>query len=150
MKLAANVSSLSTHLFLEFIAVNYRILRGLKNSLKSKDGWINFSIGIRTKDASVIRRCSLKMATSRAPPRIPAQVDGQIILEETYSFCKEVATSVPSELMKMVMTNRVVMQGDLSYILLFNFVVSQVLYKMHVHMLEKARLANSPEARPVW
>ncbi len=145
MKLAANVSSLSTHLFLEFIALNYRIRPGLKNSLKSKDGWINFSIGIRTKDASVDKAVQFENGNIRVLPRIPAQVDGQIILEDE-SVLKEVATSVPSELMKMVMTNRVVMQGDLSYILLFNFVVSQVLYKMHVHMLEKARLANSPSA----
>jgi len=144
MKLAPNISSLSTHLFLEFIALNYRIRPGLKNSLRSKDGWNNFTIGVRTKDDSVQAAVRFKDGNLKVLPRIPAQVDGQLILEDE-AVLKAVATSAPNELMKMVMTNRVVLQGDLSYIQLFNFVLSQVLYKMHVHMLEKARLENSPQ-----
>ncbi|HMT19956.1 MAG TPA: formate acetyltransferase, partial [Promineifilum sp.] len=108
-----SIGNLGTHLFLDFIALNYRIRPSLKSSLKSKDGWINFSIGIRTKNDSVNRAVRFENGNIKVLPHIPDRVDGQIILDDE-AVLLEVATSVPSELMKMVMTNRVVMQGDLS------------------------------------
>ena len=140
-----SIGNLGTHLFLDFIALNYRIRPSLKSSLRSKDGWINFSIGIRTRNDSVNRAVQFENGNIKVLSHIPDRVDGQITLDNE-AVLLEVATSVPSELMKMVMTNRVVMQGDLSYILLFNFIISQVMYKMHVRMLEKARQENRPDA----
>ena len=125
-------------LFLKAFAVNVMFRPGLKPYLKSDDGWIDFSIGIRTENRSVALAVLFQAGKVTVLNRLPKTTDCALIFKDD-AVMKKVAMSPPNELMNFIMTNQVIPEGNLAYIQVFSFFLSLVLKPLHIHMLKKEK-----------
>ncbi|MBU0993937.1 MAG: formate acetyltransferase [Proteobacteria bacterium] len=126
------------HLFLQFLAANYNFRPSFRKYLKSEEGWINFTLGIRTENRTVAQAIQFKDGKARVLSKIPDRTDSALIFKDD-SIIKKVAGSPPNELMNYIMTNQVIPEGNLAYTQLFSFYLSLLLKNQHIRLLKKAK-----------
>ncbi len=59
------------NLFFRFFAFNFNVRPSLNKYLKSDDGWINFTFGIKTENASVEQAIAFESGKIRVLKKIP-------------------------------------------------------------------------------
>ena len=119
-----------THIVLRLMAFQFNVRPSLRRYLKGSEGWINFSVGIVTKTDSVKQAVEFKNGRVRVLKEIPHDVDVILNLADD-SVLKEMATNTPNEMLNLILKNRIVLDGNLAVLQLFNFLLSLVLGKVH-------------------
>lgn len=130
------VSNFLTSLFLRFLAVNFNVRKSLARYLKSADGWMDFTFGIRTENGSVEQALIFKGGQVRVSGRIPEKPDAELIFKDEQAL-KEAATEPPNRLMLALMENRMVTRGNIGYLQLVNFYLSLLLKPLQIAKLKK-------------
>lgn len=124
------------NLFLRFLALNFNIRPSLNKYLKSDDGWLNFTFGIKTENGSVEQAIRFENGKVRVLKDMPKQLDSQLIFVDENAL-KEAATQPPNRLMLALMENRMITQGNIGYLQLINFYLSLFLKYIQVAKLTK-------------
>ena len=125
-----------TRVLLRLMAFQFNVRPSLRKYMKGKDGWINFSVGLKTENDSVEQAIVFDNGRVRVLKTIPSDVDVTMHLANN-SVLKEMATSTPNEMLNLILKNRMVLDGNLAVLQLFNFYLSLMLGKVHLKKLKK-------------
>jgi len=123
-------------LFLSFFALNYNLRPGLRRYLRSDDGPIDFTFGIKTENGSVEQAVGFQGGRVRVLRDIPRKLDAQLIFADENAL-KEAAIQPPNKLMAALMENRMVTHGNLGYLQLMNFYLSLLLKPIQIAKLRQ-------------
>lgn len=127
-----------THILLQTLAFQFSMRPSLKKYLKGVDGWINFIIGFKTNSGSVNQGISFQDGKVKVLRSVPDNAD--LVL----SFINEDALIElfrlpPNEALNLVLKNKIVLEGSLAYLQVFNFYVSLIMGNKHQKMLSKSQ-----------
>jgi formate C-acetyltransferase len=124
------------NLFFKFFAFNFNKRPSLNKYLKSDDGWLNFTFGIKTENGSVEQAIRFENGKVAVLKNMPDKFDSQLIFLDENAV-KEAATQPPNKLMLALMENRMVTRGNLGYLQLINFYLSLLLKQIQIAKLKK-------------
>jgi len=117
----------STHLLLKVLlklmAVNFNWRGSKRKYLKSDQGWVNFVVGVRTKNWSVELAVRFLEGKVKVFSKIPENPDSVFIFEDE-SVIKEIMADSGAMLVK-VLHNKLIIEGNLNYPLIFGYYLSQ-------------------------
>ncbi|MFH2066524.1 MAG: pyruvate formate lyase family protein [Pseudomonadota bacterium] len=147
----------ATHLLvkalLHLLTIHYNVRPSLKKYLKSDQGWINFSIGIRTENHSMETGVRFHDGHVRVLPAIPDHCDVTLIFA-TDTAARKLLSATPTEQIFMLMKSEFRSIGNASYMNLFFFYLSLLLHKKQKKLMRKERkteqkglAAASPHAK---
>ncbi|MBM3173440.1 MAG: formate acetyltransferase [Chloroflexi bacterium] len=131
-------SNVTIKVVLFLMATLYNLKPSLKKYLKSTEGWINFSVGIRTESGSIEQAIIFNNGKVRLSGKIPTDVSVSMAFVDD-NAAKDMLSATPNEAMNMLLRNRMRMDGNLGYIQLFLFLVSQLTGKKNYKAQEKEK-----------
>jgi len=129
-------ANILANLFLKFVAFNFNNRSSLNKYLKSDDGWLNFTFGIKTENGSVEQAVSIENGKIRVLKKMPDKFNAQLIFKDEDAL-KEAATQPPNRLMLALMENRMITHGNLGYLQLINLYLSLLLKQIQIAKLKK-------------
>ncbi len=121
---------------LKLMALNFNKRSRLKAYMKDGDGWINFSVGIQTETGTVSHAIRFHNGRVTVSRQIPEAVDVRLRFADDDALGRMLRIT-PNEMLTMILHNRMVLDGNLAALQLFNFYISLLLGKKHRRMLEK-------------
>lgn len=138
-----------SHILLQLMALLFNRRAKLNKYLKGVDGWINFKIGFQT-DTESIRQAAVffngKMSVIR---KIPQDVDVILRFSDEKALL-EMLQVTPNEVLGLILKNRMILDGNLAYLQLFNYYVSLLMGSKHQKMTEKAHQADILERKKCY
>jgi len=140
MKPAAVTSSLNliTHLGLRAVAFAFNHSRSLRSRMQCSDGWINFSVGICTDNGNIAQSISFKDGRVTVAHGVNGGSDVVLKTKDNASF-KELVSAPPSEVLNMMLRNRLTIEGNVACLQLFIYYLSLLSGRIHAKTIEKAR-----------
>ncbi|HDP80662.1 MAG TPA: formate acetyltransferase, partial [Spirochaetes bacterium] len=126
------------NLLMRLVSLNFNHRPGLNRYLKSKDGWINFTVGIRTDSGSVGCGVAFRDGRVSVEGRMPGAPDVTLVFDSDRSLMKLLGAT-PTEQVYMFLKSQLRSEGNASYMNLFLFLVSLLLNKKQKKQMEKER-----------
>ena len=123
---------------LRMLAVNLNLRPSLNSYLKSDQGWVNFSVGIRTESRSVETAIRFLNGRALVSGAIPQNPDITLIFKNDQSV-RRLLSATPTEQIFMIMRSELRTEGNGSYMGLFFFLLSLLLGKKQIKLMEKER-----------
>jgi len=141
----ATATQLLVNGLLKVLAFQFNNRRKLNRYLAGDDGWLNFSVGLRTEDNAV--RAGLRFHDGRVTvlTTLPESIDTVMIFAHA-SVMMEMLRATPNEVLVLLMHNKIRTQGNFSYLGLFNFYLSLVTGSVH-RAMEKHRQVREKSLR---
>jgi len=128
------------HGLLRLMAANYRWRPRLREYLKSRDGWMNFTVGVRTRNDSVRQSIHFFDGAARVRREIPDDADC-VLQFKNDAVVKKMLNLAPEEVMNLLLQNELSLRGNLSTLSKFNFLLSVLLEKKHRRLRTRRRVA---------
>jgi len=123
---------------LRVFAANFNLRPGLNKYLKSDQGWINFTLGIKTESGSVETAVIFNNGKIRVSKTIPKHVDTMLTFYSDEMVIK-LLSATPTEQIFMVLKGQVSPKGNQSYLNLFFFFLSVLMHSKQKKLMEKER-----------
>lgn len=98
---------------------------------------MNFAVGFKTETESVEQAIIFDNGRVKVSRKIPNDAD-VIMRFINDATLKEMLRITPNEVLNLILKNKLILEGNLAYLQLFNFYVSLLMGKKHQKMLEKA------------
>jgi len=142
-----------THLALKLMALQFNLRPTLKEKLKhtalpagqlsagsggSAFDWLNFTVGIKTKIGSVEQYIRFHGGRVTALGTRPETVDITLTAADDKAL-KELALTPPSDMLNLILKNRITLEGNLAYLQLFNYCISLVMGGIHEKMAARTQ-----------
>ena len=125
-----------TYILLSLMALLFNRRSSLRRYLKCADGFINFTVGFATEDGAVNRAISFRDGRARALRRIPDGADVILRFRDKGTIMTMLGIT-PNEMLILILHNKMILEGNIAYLQLFNFYTSQLLWKKHRRMLRR-------------
>lgn len=109
--------------FLKFIAFNFNNRKSLNRYLKTKDGYLNFSIGLRTEDNTVCHGISFINGKVTVTRTIAPDAKAVLIFKDD-TAARRLLLGTPTDVIYMMLKSDVRIEGSLSYANIFSFFIS--------------------------
>lgn len=141
---------------LHFFAFEFTKVKKNQEYLKSKDGWINFSIGLTTENGEVAQSIWFKDGKAKVKSSVEG-VDTKLILQDV-GVLAQLASLPPNEVLNLMLKNKMASSGNMSYLELFNLMISVLMKdkqikQMHAQIEERAEtgreMSDDPDAERV-
>lgn len=136
---------------LRLMAASFNHRPSLKEQTRSNGSWIDFSVGFRTEANTVEQSIRFLDGNVSVKGSIPPETDVTMIFKDD-SVVKEMLSLPPNEVLNLLLKSRFRLQGNLSYMNLFNYYLSLLMAKKHRKMIAKAKAEaveqRAKEARP--
>jgi ketol-acid reductoisomerase len=97
-----------THFALWMMAAQFNLRPSLKKSLKSRDGWTNFTIGMRTASGNVNQAIVFANGRVTVLNHIPENADAIMHFVDD-RVLKEVVRITPNEMLNLVLKNKIIL-----------------------------------------
>jgi formate C-acetyltransferase len=144
------VFNISTHALLSAFAFGYNYVPGYRKFLKDGQGqWINFSVGIKTYDNSIVQALIFKDGYISVSTVIPRDADVILSAKDSHVL-KEMLTVPPNEVLIMILRNRLIAEGNLAFLELFNYYLSIMLSRFQIKALENARISDQNYSKSLF
>ncbi|GAB1475275.1 hypothetical protein MASR2M70_01070 [Bacillota bacterium] len=131
------VAGIGVRAALGFMAFSFNNFERYRKYLRSKDGWNNFSIGLKTENDSV--GATIEFRDGKAFTRKGADnTTAQMILENE-SALMSMATLPPNEINNLILKSKLIIKGNYVYISYFNFLMSVILKNKQIKQLRAQR-----------
>lgn len=131
-----NMADVITHIALQTMAFHFNYLPGFRKYLESDDGWINFSLGMRTEQGNVRQCIIFRDGRVRVSSDIPKDVDTEMVFSDNGTL-KDMASLPPNEVLNLVLKNRLIVRGNLVFAQLFSFFVTLFVKGKIINMMKK-------------
>ncbi|MBI5062975.1 MAG: pyruvate formate lyase family protein, partial [Desulfatitalea sp.] len=131
---------------LRTLALNFNLRPGLNRYLKSDQGWIDFTVGLRTESRSVEAAVRFQEGKVRVLPAMPPQCDVQMIFRSD-RMVRKLLGATPTEQIFMLMKSELRSLGNVTYLNLFSFYLSLLLRKKQLKMMAKEQKTLQQERR---
>ena len=138
-----NVADIATHLLLQTMAFHFNLFPRFRKYLTSDDGWINFSLGMRTETNTVEQCISFEDGKVRVNGGIPENVDVEMIFQDN-AVLKSMTELPPNEVLNLILKNKLTLKGNLAYAQLFNFFISLFMKGKQIKMMQSQAVQNVP------
>jgi pyruvate formate-lyase/glycerol dehydratase family glycyl radical enzyme len=132
-------TNLLVNMLLHLMATSFNRRPSLRKYLASDEGWLNFTVGIRTETGSVENTISFKDGKVTVDRRIPDKTDVMVIFASD-SALKKLLTATTTEQVYMLLKSEMRTEGKQTYLLMFLFFVSVLMHNQQIKGLEKERL----------
>jgi formate C-acetyltransferase len=146
-------TNLLIHAFLRFVAASFNHRASLKKYLKGADGWLNFSVGMRTESGSVECGIAFREGKVSVSGAIPADAGATVVFQGD-AAARRLLTGTPTDQIYMLLTSEMRIEGSVMYLNLLSFFLSLVFSGTQIGAMEKERrkdrkklLKESPRAR---
>lgn len=126
-----------THMVLRFMAAQFNLRPSLRKYMQSRDGWINVGIGFKSRTGSVEQAIIFKNGRVRVFGAIPDGVDVTLIFMDDHVL-KEMARSTPNEILNLILKNKLVLDGNLAALQLFNYYIALIMGGIHQKMIDRS------------
>ncbi|HNV47882.1 MAG TPA: pyruvate formate lyase family protein [Spirochaetota bacterium] len=152
-KSGKSTTGLIMRAFLRFVAANLNRRASLRRYLACADGWLDFSVGMRTESGSV--ECGIvgRDGVVTASGRVPDDADAVVVFR-TDAAARRLLTGTPTDQIYMLLTSEMRVEGSIMYLNLLSFFLSLVFGRMQRSAMERERrtdrkklLRKSPRAR---
>ncbi len=111
---------------LKILAANVNLRPGIRKYLRSIDGWIDFTLGIKTINDSVNRAIAFRNGKATVLDHIPENSDCRLVFTDEATL-RDMISLPPNEVMNLLLKNRLITEGNMSYLGIFNFILSVLL-----------------------
>ena len=121
-KLTGIIANNLANVVLKFMGAVFSNVKSKQEFLKTKDGWMNFSIGLTTEDGAV--KQSIRFMGGKA--KVEASIEGVdtlLTLQDT-SVLAQLATLPPNEVLNLMLKNKMSSSGNMAYLEYFNLLIS--------------------------
>jgi len=136
----------ATHLLvsvlLRLLATSFNLRPSLKKFLRCDQGWINFTISIRTENNSIETTVVFKEGRVNVIKGVSANADTTLIFN-TDKTVRKLLGATPTEQVFMLMKSELRTVGNTSYMNLFFFYLSLLLNKKQIKMMQKERTSQA-------
>ncbi len=138
------VANTATHLLLQTMAFHFNLFPRLRKYLVSEDGWINFSLGMRTETDTVQQCITFQDGHVSVKGKIPEDVDVEMIFQDN-AVLKNMTELPPNEVLNLILKNKLTLKGNLAYAQVFNFFISLFMKGKQIKMMQRqaARSASA-------
>jgi len=109
-----DIADIITHMALRTMALHFNYLPKFRKYLRTDDGWINFSLGMRTEQGNVRQCITFKDGKVRVHGDIPVNVDTEMVFFDNGTL-KDMASLPPSEVLNLILKNKLIVRGNLVY-----------------------------------
>jgi hypothetical protein len=144
--MSARTTDLALNGLLRLMAANYNHRKSLKEYLRGNGGWIDFSVGFRTEDRGVEEAILFEGGKVKVTRNIPADCDVSMVFRGE-DVLREMLRLPPGEVFNLLLKNKARVEGNMSYLNLFNLYISLVLGGFHRRMIEKQKAENAARRR---
>ena len=125
---------------LQLMAFSFTRIPKYNKYLKTDQGWLNFSVGLRTENDSVAQTIIFKDGKARAIKGIPDDVSVELTLVDEQAL-KQMAILPPNEILLLLLKNKMVTRGNMTYLQIFNFFISVLLLNKQIGQINKQKTA---------
>ena len=152
-KVSGAIANRLANAVLQFFAFEFSKVKKNQEYLKTKDGWINFSIGLTTEDGAVAQSIWFQGGNAKVRNNIDG-VDTKLILQDT-GVLAQLASLPPNEVLNLMLKNKMASSGNMSYLELFNLLISVLMKdkqvkQMHAQIEEREttgrEMTDDPDA----
>ncbi len=137
-------------ILLKLMAANVNLRPGIRKYLRSVDGWIDFTVGIRTVNNSVNKSISFKNGKAKVHDGIPYDADCSLVFTDEETL-RQMINLPPNEVLNLLLKNRMITQGNMCYLQVFNFLISvlmknkQISTMLRSQEIEKVKKAEAKQ-----
>ncbi len=129
---------------LRVFAANFNLRPKLNQYLKSDQGWINFSLGIKTESGAVQSAVIFSNGKVTVSKKMPEYVDTMLTFHSEDAVLK-LLSATPTEQIFMVLKGQLSPTGNQSYLNLFFFLLSLLMHTQQKKQMEKERKTAKKE-----
>lgn len=148
-----SLTALLMKMLLRVVAASFNLRRSFRKYLKTSEGWIDLTVGLRTESRSV--ECAIRFKDGRVSVEgnIPEKTDVTIVFRSD-EVVKKLLAATPSDQIFMLLKSEMRVEGSIMYLNLFFFLLSVLMNKKQIQQLEKEKIISqenevkkSPHAR---
>ena len=148
-----SLTALLMKMLLRVVAASFNLRRSFRKYLKTSEGWIDLTVGLRTESRSV--ECAIRFKDGRVSVEgnIPEKTDVTIVFRSD-EVVKKLLAATPSDQIFMLLKSEMRVEGSMMYLNLFFFLLSVLMNKKQIQQLEKEKIISqenevkkSPHAR---
>ncbi len=121
---------------LRLMGLVFRLRPKYRAWLKGVDGWMDFTVGIRTRDDSVRQHVRFQNGRVKAGRGIPDDADAILSFKDA-DLVSRMLEITPEEVMDLMLQNQLSISGNLTVVNKFNFFLSLLLQNKHRAMRKK-------------
>ena len=139
---------------LRLMAANFNLRPSIRESMRCNGSWVDFTVGLRTEQDTVEQAIRFREGKATVLRHIPAEVDVTMIMADD-SVVKELLSATPNETLNMLLKSKLRLEGNLSYISLFNYYIATLMAKTNARRNSKIkeddaamRLSEAPRVDP--
>ncbi len=131
-------TSLIVYLFLKFIAVNFNRRKSLNRYLKTNEGFLNFTIGLRTEDSKFAY--SIDFINGRVSvSKTIAQNSEAVLIFKNDEAALKLLLGTPTDIIYMLLKSDVRIEGSITYSNIFSFFISLLFNNVQKRAMKKER-----------
>lgn len=132
------LANFATAKALQFMAFSFNRIPKYRKYLKTDQGWLDFSVGLRTENYGVSQTIIFKDGKVKAIKGVPDNTSVELILMDEQTL-KQMATLPPNEILILLLKNKMVTRGSMTYLQIFNFFISLLLQKKQIGQIKKQK-----------
>lgn len=125
---------------LQLMAFSFNHIPKYRRYLKTDQGWLNFSVGLRTENHSVAQTIVFKDGKVKVNKGVPDNVSIELTLMDEETL-KQMATLPPNEILNLLLKNKMVTRGSMVYLQIFNFFISLLMRNKQIGQINKQKAA---------
>jgi pyruvate formate-lyase/glycerol dehydratase family glycyl radical enzyme len=148
-----SLTALLMKILLRIVAASFNLRPSFRKYLKTSEGWIDLTVGLRTESRSVECAIRFKDGRVRVLRDIPEKTQVTIVFKSD-GVVKKLLAATPSDQIFMLLKSEMRVEGSMMYLNLFFFLLSILMSKKQILQLEKERIISqeseikkSPHAR---
>ena len=148
-----SLTALLLKIILRIVAASFNLRPSFRKYLKTSEGWIDLTVGLRTESRSVECAIRFKDGRVRVLRDIPEKTQVTIVFKSD-GVVKKLLAATPSDQIFMLLKSEMRVEGSMMYLNLFFFLLSILMSKKQILQLEKERIISqeseikkSPHAR---
>ena len=126
------------------MATMYTRRPALREKLRTADGWIDMTAGIRTRSGSVSTAIRFRDGRAKALGRVPADVDVTLVFKSDTQV-RRFLTATSTEQVYMILRNDFYSEGNSSYLNLFVYLISVLMSSQQIKGMDKEKVADKAE-----
>jgi formate C-acetyltransferase len=131
-------TNLLAHALSRVFALQFNLRSRYGRLLRTTDGWLNFSIALRTEDYRLAVTLHFENGRVRVAGGVAARADTTLIYSDL-AFAREMLRLTPNELLLSLLKSRMRIEGNMSTMSLFNFLLAQLLDDQQKRIVDSRR-----------
>lgn len=137
-KLSSKGTSLFIYSFLKFVAFNFNKRKSLNRYLKTVDGWLNFSIGLRTEDNNWCYSIVFLNGKAFVERTIAQQAEAVLVFKND-GTARRLLLGTPTDVIYMLLKSDVRIEGSITYSNILSYFISLLFNSVQKRAMAKER-----------